>query len=149
MMKESSMLMGPVVHANHQHHNHSYFMSPRRWSVGWFHKPSWFQRRGWRPGIISFCPGAIFLRIIGTWKQVTDELSRSLLKIVLPSKISSSCSRKWVVGPSEFGPGLDSLLRMKWYSQWLVRGKVTLSSTATPFLPSAAVLWLPLSLCNK
>lgn len=74
-----------------------------------------------------------------------------LLETEFPSKIPSSRLRRWVLGLPEFVAGLDSQLRysMKWCSWWLMRCKVTFSSTATPFrLLSAAILWLSNSHCT-
>lgn len=76
MIKESSVLTRPLVHSNRQHAKHGYFtITCRRWSARWYLKFSWIQRRDWQLGIMSFCPGAIFLRITDTWNRGIDELS--------------------------------------------------------------------------
>lgn len=113
--------------------------TPRRWSVGQCHKFSWIRRRGWRPGSVSYSLGAIFLRIMNMWHQVTDELPQFLRNRAFSLK-------RWVLGILEFAPGLSSWLRdgVKWCVWWHVECKVMLSSTATPFLLlSSTVLWLP------
>lgn len=147
MIKESSMLTGSAGHVNHQHANDSYFtVSPRGWSIGWRHNLSWIRRRCWWRGIdFVFLSWSHFPK--NYWHRRIGHESYSIvpLKIRLPSKIYSFNPRKWVLGPWEFGPSLAFWLRrsVKWYGQRLVRCEVTFSSTATPFLPSVAVLWLP------